>query len=1081
MADTILDSSGQLNRLLEEFNETDVPYDRNQRINERFDEMVELYPNRCALRYKEREYTYRELKELAENIAYNLHIQGIEKGSVVGIYMERSDEYIISIVGILKHNCTFIPLSKLYPIARINTNLQVSDAKAVIVNENEDIDTNKINSNVFNYIDLSNGYNKQEKSNEKESNNENQLAYIIFTSGTTGNPKGIGIRHYSIINLINSMKDRLLPYDTERRIAVVAPFVFDASLGQVFLALLTGNALEVVPDEIKLSCRLLDKFFRENNIYCTDMTPTRLDLQVEYYNEMDENEYYPIPYILCAGEALPISLARRFYKHKKSYQSKIMNYYGPSETCVYSTVFEINNDNIYNMDKMLIGKPIYNTKLYIMDEQLNLCPIGVEGDLYIGGDGLSNGYIKQPKLTKQAFITNPYDESQLIYKTGDIARWTSDGYVEYIGRNDEQIKLRGYRIELSEIESKMEELERIIRAKTIVVSEGKKRFIVAYYTSNDDWTLERMEDSLREVLPYYMIPSYFVPVDGFKENVNGKLDRNILPDYKEYSLKPREKKLQANSFYEEFLDICKDVLEISELSLNDNFHRVGGDSLIVFQLNKYVYDKWGVVLDIYDIFRSDNIMEIAAGIEAKLDSTLVDEKVEKTDTDNLEVTKMQEILIDSEPEIKIRHEQQNIKTIPPYNMVYKIKSDKYINTESIENALNKVIHRHEMLRTTFSSQGNKYRMQLNDSTNIKYFRYIKVHKSIENIDITDYVNEFNIEKLPLLQLILVEDRDGQQIMIFNIHHLVFDMYSLRIFIKDLFAYYNNLELPAIKNNAYYYFDQMKNNKSKESVAFWKKYLAGRPSSQCIESDISHGPMEAQSNEIFLVRYFFIDNQRIKRLRDTCEQLGITEFNFFTSAFSILLSSYINKMDIIFGTYVMGRDDETYTESPVIGLFTKFVPVRYIIDEELRVEEFLVKYRKEFIDVFKHGNLCLDDLYGSMDFVDLIVGELFSIVFNFISDYSTKIKHDNRFITTVEIPNTPEVYPIYFTGVSSDENVRFEIKYMERLYSREFIDEIEKRYIRILEWMFNNMDKKISELFVSEGIYENINFKRKSKS
>lgn len=359
--------------------------------------------------------------------------------------MDKDERYVISILSILKSNCIYVPISKIYPNERVASILKSSKAKAMIV-DRESSWMNQHGIFILNYDDL--------LANEKEKFIYNDMkceleAYILFTSGSTGMPKGILVRQHSVVNLINSMAKELIEDNHKVKIiGILSQFVFDVSVAQMYLELLTGNTLGIICDDIRFEPEKLMQFFKDVHMDICEFTPMYLDMLVKYCEINKINLFLP-KYVLNIGEALPYGLAKRVLELK---DIEIFNYYGPTEVTVYATYFRINRNNIDKLYDILIGRPINNVQIYIFDNKMNLCDIGEEGELYIAGDGVTNGYVSNEEITKKSFIKNIYDEKMMMYKTGDIAKLTKSGDIQYIGRMDDQIKVRGFRIELKEME-----------------------------------------------------------------------------------------------------------------------------------------------------------------------------------------------------------------------------------------------------------------------------------------------------------------------------------------------------------------------------------------------------------------------------------------------------------------------------------------------------------------------------------------------------------------------------------------------------------------------------------------------------
>ncbi len=1068
MSRKILDKIKDIDQFVDLINQTDYKYDKGTSIVEIFQKCAKTYPDRCAIKFYDKSYTYKDVDELTDIISENMLSQGVQCGDIIGIYMEKSDEYIITILSILKCHCIYLPLSRVYPLQRIKSMLQLANVKAIVFDkiEKEALEELKLPMPFsYNSLVISQNYTNL----VKRTNNECSSAYILFTSGSTGKPKGIEIKQSSIINLVNSIKDKILNDQEVKIIGVLSPFVFDVSAGQVYLALLTGNTLDIIPDDIKMSCDLFHEYLNKRDLHCIEITPTRLEAQLNYNETIN---MYSFPrYLISCGEALPLGLCKRYFELVQGNQYTLFNYYGPTETCVYSTVLEINSDSVGKMDKMLIGKPIYNTQTYILDKNLKLCPIGVKGELFIGGDGLAVGYVNQQELTNKSFIQSPFDKNKRIYKTGDIAQYTDSGDIEYFGRVDDQIKLRGFRIELSEIEDIIKEIKGITLAKAIVVRENEQDALVLYYLDRNNIPYDTIKTHCKKYLPYYMIPNYFVPVKNFEYTVNGKLDKSKLPDYKICALKTNtiSKEFVVDQYSEKLLEMCKEVLKVSKLTLYDNFISMGGDSLAAMTLNLQLKSHWNVMVSMINILSCESIGDIADKIRQEAIKGEKPEQLSIEEADEAYANTMQKIVLDYET--KLRKSESDNASADKCNMIYAVKSSQYLNASLFKNALDKMVLRHSMLRTTFSKASSKYKMKRHDSHDSckGYFEFIKVEEDVDTIELKKYVQYFDISQLPLFKITLFEDTNSNQIMLFDFNHAIFDFMSLRIFVNDVFAYYNNIELPEIKRDVYHYYNAICTKKNEESIKFWKKKLCKRNQLVCLYPDKDDKKLILHNNDVVLKKKLIIEKRTLDLIRNKCNDIGITEYIYFSSSIILLLSAFENKQDIIIGTNLIGCDRERLSELSVIGLFTKLVPIRCKFDNTFTIKDILVAQSEEFLDVLQHSDLEIDDIFTSMDINDMLQGDLFKVIFNFTSDYNVTIPYDNRYIETIELGKNPEGTPIYFSCVTSVETVIFELSYIQRLYSEDLILKFINTLNNILQLMYQNLDIGLND-FIDKVMY-----------
>lgn len=532
-------------------------YLKENSILDLFQSQVSKTPDNLAVVFGNTGLKYSELDQLSNQFAnYIISEHKINADHLVGIMLNRSEWVIISILSILKAGASYVPIDVKHPLSR----------KSYICNDSNCAIT--IDSSLIEDFIL-----KREKYSDVLSINVNispdTMAYVIYTSGTTGNPKGVMIQHKSIVNLIISQTQNFNIDETER-ILLFSNYCFDASVEQIFLALLNGAGLYII-DENELKNHNLNEFIAKNKITHLHATPSYLETLPDLSNLKS------LKRIIAGGESCPLKLAERLSKSCDFY-----NEYGPTETSVTSTMYKYDS-SLSNSKTLSIGNPISNTKIYILSENLESCPVGDVGELCISGEGLALGYLNKPELTAKKFVPNPLQPSERIYLTGDYAKWNKDGSLEFIGRKDDQVKIRGYRIELGEVETTLNTLSFVKRAIVIAYNtSGKEKKLAAYIQFLDEnYDTLQCREELRELLPDYMIPSIFIKVNGFPMNSNGKVDKKNLPspEYVRPASAPPFKRPKTK-FEKTIATTWSKYLQIPSIGVDDNFFEMGGTSLL---------------------------------------------------------------------------------------------------------------------------------------------------------------------------------------------------------------------------------------------------------------------------------------------------------------------------------------------------------------------------------------------------------------------------------------------------------------------------------------------------------------------
>jgi len=566
-------------QILYEFNDTVVNFPREKTIKEAFEETVIDNLNADAVVFKGEVLTYEALNERSNQMANEIVINGIQKGSFIGILLPRSTEMLVSLLGVLKAGCAYIPIDPAYPVDRIKYIIENSGFSLLLSAPSLYEIYTQFDKSVKVLDATSGDIFKNNKENLKTEFLSSNPAYLIYTSGSTGNPKGITIENRNVINFIQGVTNKI-HFTKGSTILCLTTISFDIFVLESILPLLKG--LRVVLTDSK-EPGILSKLIRDHNIDYLQITPSHLKILLSDVNSNDILNRIKI--LMVGGEAFPTDLLNELSNRK--FNGRIYNMYGPTETTVWSTIKELTYANPIN-----IGVPIANTIIRIIDKNKKLQPIGVVGELCIGGEGLSRGYWNNEQLTSDKFITDPITNEGKVFQTGDLGKWLPDGNIECLGRIDNQIKLRGFRIELGEIECNLMSYGKIKEAIVVVHEKEKNANLVAYYTSDGEITATELRDYLSRMLPDYMVPAFYVHLTSIPLTPNGKINRKALPNPK---IKKTDDYIAPSSEIEKKLvDIWADVLGINKevIGIDHNFFMLGGNSLnaikTVHKLKEYI-------------------------------------------------------------------------------------------------------------------------------------------------------------------------------------------------------------------------------------------------------------------------------------------------------------------------------------------------------------------------------------------------------------------------------------------------------------------------------------------------------------
>jgi amino acid adenylation domain-containing protein/thioester reductase-like protein len=602
-------SEDELNKLLVEFNQTELPYEEKT-VSELFEDQVLKTPNRTAIIFGNEALTYHELNQRANQLARYIRSKGITRNSIVGLLVNRSLEMIVGILGILKAGAAYLPVDPNYPNERIAYMLNRSNARLILTNrDNPHIHT--VRNCEFVDIALSNTtvYSAETTNlNKDEQGKTDDLAYVLFTSGSTGNPKGVMVNHRALCNLINGVASELNFED--QTIVSLTTISFDIFFCDTILPLTRGMKVIVANEEEQTIPRYLFDLITKHQVKILQVTPSRMKLIIS--EEKGRECLHNLSHLLITGEAFPPPLLNQL---KNVTEAEVYNLYGPTETTVWSTMGKVTNDK-----KITIGRPIANTQIYILDEHLSPVSLGAVGEIYISGDGMSLGYLNDFDLTKEHFLANPFSPGKTMYRTGDLGRWLKDGEIECLGRNDNQVKIRGLRIELEEIEACLS-AHGGVKEAVVTVREDKagKKHLCAYLTGERRLSNEELRTHLLKTLPNYMVPVWFTWLEAIPLTPNGKIDRRALPEPDKNDIGQSERAYAAprNELERNLAKLWAEALRLERIGIDDNFFGLGGDSLTVLEIMSGVLAyQWK--LNVQDFYECPTIRQLSSKISGQL-------------------------------------------------------------------------------------------------------------------------------------------------------------------------------------------------------------------------------------------------------------------------------------------------------------------------------------------------------------------------------------------------------------------------------------------------------------------------------
>ncbi len=589
-------------QLLVEWNDTERDYPKVKCLHELIEAQVERTPDAVALVFEDKQLTYRELNSRANQLAHYLRELGIGPDSLVGICVERSVEMVVGLLGILKTGGAYVPLDPAFPKGRLRFMLEDAQVKAVVTQREVRSDLPEHGARTICLDSDWSAIGRESTENFACDATPQNRAYVIYTSGSTGKPKGVEITHGSVVNFLTSMREK--PGMTERDVMLaVTTISFDIAGLELYLPLVVGGRVVIASREIAVDGTRLSQHINNSQATVMQATPATWRILIDAGWEGSKQLK-----ILCGGEALPRELANKLIEKSAA----LWNMYGPTETTIWSTVHQVSSTE----GPVLVGRPIANTRIYILDHYMQPAPIGVPGELCIGGAGVARGYMNRPELTQEKFIADPFSEEPgaRIYRTGDLARYLPDGNIELLGRIDHQVKVRGFRIELGEIEAVLRE-HPALRDAVVLAREdvpGDKRLVGYVVAAEPPPTTGELRSFLQRKLPDYMVPGMFVFLEALPLTPNGKVDRRALPA-------PDMTRPELESVFvapeggveKTLAEIWRAVLGVERVGIHDNFFDLGGHSLLLTKVHSQLQAALGREVAMIDLFRYSTISTLA--------------------------------------------------------------------------------------------------------------------------------------------------------------------------------------------------------------------------------------------------------------------------------------------------------------------------------------------------------------------------------------------------------------------------------------------------------------------------------------
>ncbi len=1037
-------------QLLVEFNNTKVEYTKDKTLYQLFEEQAAKTPDNIAAMYEEESITYKELDSKSNQLASILREKGVKADSIVAISLYRSLEMTIGIMAIQKAGGAYLPIGPEYPEDRIRYMLEDSNANILLTQSHlkgnykfENIDVIAIDDKELYKGDIS---------SLQPISGPNNLAYVIYTSGSTGKPKGVMIEHHSVINRTKWMQKRY-PIGENDVILQRTPYTFDVSVGELFWWSMTGAKVcfltpggDKDPEEI---VKAIEKY----KVTTMNFVPSMMNIFLEHIEGRDDiDRLSSLRQVFSIGEALTVPQVERFNRILNSkIGTKLINIYGPTETTVEVSYFDCSTGEKF--DIIPIGKPIDNISLLVLDKYNNLLPVGVPGELCISGVGVGRGYQNRPELTAEKFLQNPHIPGERMYRSGDLARWLPNGNVEYLGRMDNQVKIRGNRIELGEIENELLKHKEIKEA--IVIDKTDKsgnKYLCGYIVVERELTVAELKEHLLNNLPDYMVPAYFISLDKLPLSANGKADRKALPEPDGNINTGVEYIAPSNEIEEKLANIWSEVLGIEKIGINDNFFELGGHSLKAINVIAKINKELNVSVPLTEMFKTPKIKGLTEYIKNTKQSIY----------SSVEPVEEKEYYELSSAQKRMYTLQQLEENSTSYNMSIIMKLEGELDKTKLEENFNKLIKRHEALRTYFEVIETEPVQLVQKEVSIE-IEYMEENEEKAGKIAAGFVKAFDLSKVPLLRVALTKINDKEHILMIDMHHIISDGVSMGILTNEFIELYDGKELPKLriqyKDFAAWQNELFKSEEIKKQEEYWLKAFEGEVPVLNLPTDYQRPSLQSFEGDNVNLE---LSEELTNKLKQIAKETGSTMYMVLLSACNILLSKYSGQEDIVIGSPIAGRPHADLQN--IMGMFVNTLAMRNYPESNKTFKEFLNEVKASSLQAFENQDYQFEELIDKLNITrDLSRNPLFDVMFSMQNMNTGELQMEGLKFEPYEINNNIAKFDITITAIELDKTIGIDLNYCTKLFSKQIIQNMSKHLINILNSITSNTNLRLSEV------------------
>jgi amino acid adenylation domain-containing protein len=1064
LAKVSLLTESERHQLLDAWNNTDTDYPRHKCVHTLFEEQVECVPDSIAVSFSDASLTYYELNTRANQLGHYLRKLGAKPGQVVGVYLERSLELIISLLGVLKSGAAYVPLDSSYPAERLT--FMLADTQAPVLLTQRCLSSGLLDDEVLRLcvevcLDDEDEIAQQSQQNLGDTTTVDNLAYVIYTSGSTGKPKGVAARHCGLVNLIN-WHQKTYEVSQQDRASQIASFSFDASVWEIWPYLTAGASLHLAGEETRSnSSRLLQWIEAEAITNSFMATP----LAVVALKESNSGGL-SLKVLLTGGDKLG-------WIANKDLAFKLMNHYGPTEATVVTTFCAVEMGNV-SESAPPIGRPIANAQIYVLDQYLEPVPTGIAGELYVSGEGLAAGYLNRAELTAERFVANPFSKQagDRMYKTGDLVRYLSSGQADFISRIDHQVKVRGLRIELGEIEATLTQHPLVQEAVVVACEQSAGEKMLAAFIVMDGMaaSTSQIRQWLKQKLPAYMIPSALIAVEKMPLMPNGKVDRRGLSaasQLKRQHIHARQ--LPRTPIEEVVAGIWCQLLKVEDVSVTENFFEMGGHSLMATQVVSRVREVLQVEVSVREVFEKPTIAEIAQHIE----------EVIRAGQQQMEPALVAMSRAGRSP---LSFGQQRLWFLDQlegggntYNIPIGIRMEGRLNLETLGQSFNQIIRRHEVLRTVFGSEDGEpvQLIQPYESRAVQLIDLSELsgeQRETVGRQITQEAGgrEFDLAVGPVITATVVKEAESSHVLVISVHHIACDGWSVGVLMREMSRLYedyisgrgSSLEELTIQyvDYALWQREKMRGEAAEKQLRYWRQKLEGAPEQMRVIEDRVRNVTKGRRGGIEEVE---LEEEVAAGLRQFSRREGVSLYMALLAAFKVLLKAYTGVSDIVIGTAIANRNRAEI--EGMIGFFVNTMVLRTDLSGEPSFREVLRRIREVALGAYVHQEIPFEKLVEAIDPErSLSRMPLFQVMFVLQKEDAGNLQMRGIEASKLGIEIGADKFDLTLSIRECEQNISAVLHYNTELFDAVTIKRMLGHYVRLLKKASEWPEQRITE-------------------